>query len=77
MVNSAGSTYKDNFAFGPSRLEDFNFDESATWFNVIENNVRYTEENDPEIFVNPAIGDYSIKEGSGYPDNQFANIGRY
>jgi len=77
MVNSAGSTYKDNFAFGPSRLEDFNFDESATWFNTIENNVRYTEENDPRIFVNPAIGDYSIKEGSGYPDNRFANIGRY
>jgi hypothetical protein len=77
MCNSAGCTYKNNFAFGNSGLNDFSFDESATWFNVIENNVRYTEENDPQIFVNPAIGDYSVKEGSGFPDNRFANIGRY
>ena len=77
MANSAGSTYKDNFAFGPSRLEDFNFDESATWFNTIENNVRYTTENDPQIFVNPAIGDYRVKEGSGFPKTEFEKIGRY
>lgn len=77
MVNSAGSAYKDNFAFGSTRLVDFNFDESATWFNVIENNVRYTAENDPQIFVNPALGDYSVKKDSGFPDNEFANIGRY
>ena len=77
MVNSAGSTYKDNFAFGSTRLEDFDFDESSTWFNVIENNVRYTAENDPQIFVNPALGDYSVKKDSGFPDNEFANIGRY
>ena len=77
MVNSAGCVYKDNFAVGTARINDFHFDESAIWFNEIENNVMYTTENDPEIFVNPAIGDYSIKEGSGYPDNRFANIGRY
>ena len=77
MVNSAGSTYKNNFAFGTSRLDDFSFDESATWFNEIENNVMYTAENDPQIFENPALGDYSVKEDSGFPDNKFGEIGRY
>ena len=79
MVNSAGSVYKDNFAFGSARLKDFSFDESALWFNVVENNVMYTAENDPQIFVNPAIGDYSIKADADamFADNCFDMIGRY
>ena len=77
MCNSANSVYEDNFAFGPSRIVDFNFDDSSKWFNKIENNVHYTVENDPQIFVNPAIGDYSVKKDSGFPENEFEKIGRY
>jgi len=77
MCNSANSVYEDNFAFGPTRIVDFNFDDSSKWFNKIENNVRYTAENDPQIFVNPAIGDYSVKNDSGFPENEFEKIGRY
>ena len=77
MANSAGSVYKNNFAYGVSRMKDFSFDPSVQWFNEIDNNVLYTDETDPQIFVNPAIGDYSVKVGSGFGDNHFAEIGRY
>ncbi len=77
MVNSAGSIYKNNFAYGVTRMTDFSFDPSALWFNEVENNVLYTDETDPQIFVNPALGDYSVKSGMGFADNHFAEIGRY
>ena len=77
MVNSAGGVYKNNFAYGTSRMDDFSFDPSALWFNEVENNVLYTDETDPQIFVNPALGDYSVKADSGFADNHFAEIGRY
>ena len=77
MINSAGSTYRNNYAFGPTRVTDFDFAETSTHFNVIENNIRYTTENDPEIFVNPALGDYNVKEDSGFPETNFSLIGRY
>jgi len=40
------------------------------------NNLIFTLAENP-IFVNPSIGDYSIREGVDFADNRFAEIGRY
>ncbi len=45
-------------------------------YSVIENNIGYTLKENP-IFVNPAIGDYRIRDGAGFPDIEFEKIGRY
>ncbi|MBR7033900.1 MAG: right-handed parallel beta-helix repeat-containing protein, partial [Clostridia bacterium] len=41
-----------------------------------ENNATYTTDENP-IFVNPTLGDYRIREDSGFPDIHFESIGRY
>ena len=41
-----------------------------------ENNVDIPEGENP-LFVNPTLGDYSIKDGAGIMDNHYAQIGRY
>jgi hypothetical protein len=45
-------------------------------YSTIEGNVGYTLDENP-FFVNPARGDYRIKDGVDFPDIQFDKIGRY
>lgn len=45
-------------------------------FGISTDNRYHTMDENP-YFVNPAIGDYSIKEGADFADNHFAQIGRY
>ena len=41
-----------------------------------ENNVEYSEEENP-LFVNPAIGDYRIREDADFFKIPFEKMGRY
>ena len=52
------------------------YDEIISKYSTIENNVGYTTEENP-LFVNPTVGDYSIREDAGFPDYHFEEIGRY
>ncbi len=45
-------------------------------FGVDKNNVGYKLDENP-FFVNPSIGDYSIREGADFADIHFEKIGRY
>ena len=45
-------------------------------FGEYGNNAGYTLGENP-LFVNPALGDYRIREGTGFPDIEFEQIGRY
>ena len=64
---------KNNYAFGNC---DNSIEELTTKFGTVENNVHFTLEDNP-IFVNPALGNYSIKEDADFLDIQFEKIGRY
>ena len=52
------------------------FREIAERYSTVENNRAYTFDENP-VFVNPTLGDYRIREGSGFPDIRFEEIGRY
>ena len=64
---------KNNYSFG--RVSN-NYDENWIKYSIHENNPELPTTENP-LFVNPAIGDYSIVDGAGIEDNQFAKIGRY
>ena len=53
-----------------------NFEPQARAVSTIENNEYYTTGDNP-LFVNPSIGDYRLKDGTGFPDLRFELIGRY
>ncbi|MBR3416214.1 MAG: S-layer homology domain-containing protein [Clostridia bacterium] len=44
--------------------------------STIRDNEYYTTADNP-LFVNPSIGDYRLKDGTGFPDFHFEEIGRY
>ena len=52
------------------------FSDTLKKFGSYENNVGYTLEENP-LFVNPALGDYRIRDGVDFPDIEFEKIGRY
>ena len=61
------------------RIDDdgkFTIPEMTEMFGEAKNNVGYKLDENP-FFVNPSIGDYSIREGADFADNHFAKIGRY
>ncbi|MBQ8524099.1 MAG: S-layer homology domain-containing protein [Clostridia bacterium] len=66
------STVKDNIMVDG----EFSFSDEVVANGTYENNVTYAETENP-FFANPAIGDYSIREGADFADNHFAEIGRY
>jgi len=66
------STVKDNIMIDG----EFSFSDEVIAAGTIENNISYEETENP-FFVNPALGDYSIREGADFADNHFAKIGRY
>jgi hypothetical protein len=84
FANPAGVVVKDNYSFMTSDSEH-TFHDSLFFEDfgcTIENNPIYNfEDNEPgsypEIFVNPALGDYSIIDGSAPIENNYALIGRY
>ena len=84
LPNSAGCVIKDNYSYGKCK-DIIISSELATKFNVYENNPVYKcinkQTNEVEehecVFVNPALGDYRVKDGADFADNHFEKIGRY
>ena len=52
------------------------FGENSAAVSTIRDNEYYTTADNP-LFVNPSVGDYRLKEGTGFPDFHFEEIGRY
>ena len=77
MANSAGCVIKNNYSFG--NVKDINVtSEHSSKFNEIENNPSYPKYTGPEIFENPAHGNYSIRDDAGIDIYvPFELIGRY
>ena len=63
---------ENNYAFGA----DNEIAEDVSLFSKVENNLHFSLDENP-IFTNPTLGDYSIREGVDFLDNQFYKIGRY
>ena len=82
LVVTSHNVIKNNYCFSDEVIENIISSEHATKFSEVENNVsfNYDDESAPEIFVNPAYGDYSLREDcmlefvNGY---DFSKIGRY
>ena len=64
---------KNNYSFGN---HPGGFGEVGDKFGVLENNLSFDLDENP-IFTDPTHGDYSIREGVDFLDNQFYKIGRY
>ena len=70
------STVTGNIFFNQKGLYP-EYSDALKQFGTYENNVGYTLEDNP-IFVNPALGDYRIREDvTDFPDIEFEKIGRY
>ena len=85
LANSAGCVFKNNYSFGYS-TEHWVLDPNDNKFNVFENNPIWGrdalkgEGDAPHVFVNPAIGDYSIRDDAELEledSYDFSKIGRY
>ncbi|MBR3417005.1 MAG: S-layer homology domain-containing protein [Clostridia bacterium] len=56
--------------------ESTEYEEMLAQYSTIEDNLSYTLDVNP-LFVNPTVGDYRIRDDSGFPDIRFESIGRY
>ena len=61
---------RNNYTFGADLADHDRFD------NVSEGNVEFGLDENP-IFVNPAIGDYRIREDADFHNIPFEKMGRY
>ncbi len=52
------------------------FNEVFARYSTIDDNIAYDFSENP-LFVNPAIGDYRIRDGADFPDIEFEKMGRY
>jgi len=86
MANSAGCTIKNNYSFGFSESEHWLLDPHENKFNTFENNPIWGEDavkgegDAPHIFVNPACGDYTLRDDCTLEFEykyDFSKIGRY
>ncbi|MBQ8525056.1 MAG: S-layer homology domain-containing protein [Clostridia bacterium] len=73
VVNVSYAEITGNYMIGDLESE---FVDDVELFCEISNNPTLTTEENP-LFTNPTLGDYSIKEGVDFLDNQFSKIGRY
>lgn len=71
-VFTPNNTVVNNISVGG----EFDINEQSVACGTYDNNVTYDKTTNP-VFVNPALGDYSIRESSGFADINFAKIGRY
>ena len=70
VVDVTGNRYLNPTA------KTYEYSDALKLFGNYEGNVGYTLDENP-LFVNPAIGDYRIREGVDFPDIEFEKIGRY
>ncbi|MBQ2468342.1 MAG: S-layer homology domain-containing protein [Clostridia bacterium] len=74
VLNAANDVYC-NAAFSESG-KGFEFKKTVTDYGEYHDNAGYTLEENP-LFVNPAAGDYRVKDGAGFDGFEFEKIGRY
>ncbi len=68
---------RDNVYFNPEGAFQEPFESGyLAEYVTVEGSRGFTFAENP-CFVNPTLGDYRIREGSGFPDIQFEKIGRY
>ena len=80
VANTAGCVFRNNLSFFQKDLEEHEIEsEYSLMYNTFENNPIYRWEEAPDnIFVNPARGNYCIREDSPIKlDIPFSEIGRY
>jgi len=86
MANSAGCVIKNNYSFGFSNTEHWLLDPHENKFNEFKNNPIWGVEalkgegDAPHIFVNPAQGDYTLRDDCTLEFEykyDFSKIGRY
>lgn len=86
LANSAGCIIKNNYSFGFKELEHWEYDYHDNKFNEYTNNPIWGREafqgegDAPHIFVNPAQGDYSLREDCELEFEtpyDYSKIGRY
>ena len=71
------NTVSGNVYFNDKGYRDGNFGGDVLEYATVENN-RVFELSENPMFVNPAAGDYRLRDGvTGFPDVQFEKIGRY
>ncbi|MBR3990796.1 MAG: S-layer homology domain-containing protein [Clostridia bacterium] len=71
------NTVSGNVYFNNKGYTDGNFGDDVLEYATVENN-RVFELSENPMFVNPAAGDYRLRDGvEGFPDVQFEKIGRY
>ena len=71
--NPSYCTFENNYAIGNCTI---NIEEKVVRYGTVNGNLEFTLEENP-IFVNPALGDYRIKEGADFHNIPFEQIGRY
>ena len=85
MANSAGCVFKNNYSFGYSS-EHWILDPHDNKFNEFTNNPIWADDalkgegDAPHIFVNPALGDYTLRDDCSLEFEykyDFSKIGRY
>ncbi|MBQ1503515.1 MAG: hypothetical protein IIZ35_05870, partial [Clostridia bacterium] len=74
VLNAANDVYC-NAAISASG-NGFEFKNTVTDYGEYHDNAGYTLEENP-LFVNPAAGDYRVKDGAGFDGFEFEKIGRY
>jgi len=72
IINPSYCVIKNNYAFGA----DNDIEEDVYLFSEVENNLHFTLDENP-IFVNPTLGDYSIREDADFFKIPYKEIGRY
>ena len=72
IINPSYCDISDNITIGSENM----INEDVSLFSKVENNLEYTIDENP-VFVNPTLGDYSIREDADFFKIPFYEIGRY
>ena len=72
-VLNPNNYYSKNYVFGAEHA----ITESALKCSTLIDNKDGISIETNDFFVNPTLGNYSLKDGVDYADNHFSKIGRY
>ncbi len=83
LMNPSYNVVKDNVIFATDNVlktskveEREQYAERAKLFSELEPCKTYSYDENP-YFVEPATGNYTIRDGANFADNHFGKIGRY
>ena len=72
IINPSYCDISDNITIGKENM----INEDVSLFSKVESNLEYSIDENP-VFVNPTLGDYSIREDADFFKIPFKEIGRY